>query len=108
MNNGDGTFEDQSYESGYAVNKDGREIANMGTAEVGLGFIKGGFDLPVLILENRRFADRGLDGIQNCGCPPIDRFRALDILQAVIDHPQDSTVGFMPPVSLGRIHMAQI
>ena len=32
MNKGDGTFEDQSYESGYAFNKDGREISNMGIA----------------------------------------------------------------------------
>ena len=32
MNKGDGTFEDVSYESGYALNKDGREIANMGIA----------------------------------------------------------------------------
>jgi len=32
MNKGDGTFEDQSYESGYALNKDGREVANMGIA----------------------------------------------------------------------------
>jgi hypothetical protein len=32
MNKGDGTFEDDSYMSGYALNKDGREIANMGIA----------------------------------------------------------------------------
>jgi len=32
MNKGDGTFEDQSYESGYAVNGSGREVANMGIA----------------------------------------------------------------------------
>jgi hypothetical protein len=32
MNKGDGTFEDQSYESGYALNSDGREVANMGIA----------------------------------------------------------------------------
>jgi hypothetical protein len=32
MNKGDGTFEDQSYESGYALNESGREVANMGIA----------------------------------------------------------------------------
>ena len=32
MNKGDGTFEDESYISGYALNKDGREVANMGIA----------------------------------------------------------------------------
>ena len=32
INNGDGTFEDQSYVSGFALNKDGREIASMGLA----------------------------------------------------------------------------
>ena len=32
MNKGDGTFEDQSYSSGYALNGSGREIANMGIA----------------------------------------------------------------------------
>lgn len=32
INKGDGTFEDDSYMSGYALNKDGREIANMGIA----------------------------------------------------------------------------
>jgi hypothetical protein len=32
MNKGNGTFEDQSYESGYALNGSGREIANMGIA----------------------------------------------------------------------------
>ena len=32
MNKGDGTFEDQSYESGYALNASGREISNMGIA----------------------------------------------------------------------------
>ena len=32
MNKGDGTFEDDSYVSGYALNEDGREIANMGIA----------------------------------------------------------------------------
>jgi enediyne biosynthesis protein E4 len=32
MNKGDGTFDDQSYVSGYALNKDGREASNMGIA----------------------------------------------------------------------------
>ena len=32
INKGDGTFEDQSYVSGLALNKDGREIASMGMA----------------------------------------------------------------------------
>jgi hypothetical protein len=32
MNKGNGTFEDQSYESGFALNSDGREAANMGLA----------------------------------------------------------------------------
>jgi hypothetical protein len=32
MNKGDGTFEDQSYASGYALNEAGREVANMGIA----------------------------------------------------------------------------
>jgi hypothetical protein len=30
MNKGDGTFEDDSYLSGFALNQDGREVANMG------------------------------------------------------------------------------
>jgi hypothetical protein len=32
INKGDGTFDDASYLSGYALNQDGREIANMGIA----------------------------------------------------------------------------
>jgi hypothetical protein len=32
LNNGDGTFEDASYSSGYALNKEGRETASMGIA----------------------------------------------------------------------------
>jgi hypothetical protein len=32
INKGDGTFEDQGYISGFALNKDGREIASMGIA----------------------------------------------------------------------------
>lgn len=32
INKGDGTFNDQSYLSGFALNKDGREIASMGIA----------------------------------------------------------------------------
>ncbi len=32
INKGNGTFEDASYESGYALNADGREVANMGIA----------------------------------------------------------------------------
>jgi enediyne biosynthesis protein E4 len=32
LNKGDGTFEDASYTSGYAVNEAGREVANMGIA----------------------------------------------------------------------------
>jgi hypothetical protein len=32
MNKGDGTFEDMSYMSGYALNESGREVANMGIA----------------------------------------------------------------------------
>ncbi|MGC9197999.1 MAG: CRTAC1 family protein [Acidobacteriaceae bacterium] len=32
INKGDGTFEDDSYLSGYALNADGREVANMGIA----------------------------------------------------------------------------
>jgi hypothetical protein len=32
MNKGDGTFEDDSYMSGFALNEDGREVANMGLA----------------------------------------------------------------------------
>jgi hypothetical protein len=31
-NNGDGTFSDESYLSGFALNKDGREVASMGVA----------------------------------------------------------------------------
>jgi hypothetical protein len=33
INKGDGTFEDRSYFSGFALNSDGREIASMGIAE---------------------------------------------------------------------------
>ena len=32
LNKGDGTFEDQSYMSGYALNGEGREVSNMGIA----------------------------------------------------------------------------
>ena len=32
LNKGDGTFEDASYLSGYALNEEGREVANMGIA----------------------------------------------------------------------------
>jgi hypothetical protein len=32
INKGDGTFDDQSFESGFALNADGREAANMGLA----------------------------------------------------------------------------
>jgi hypothetical protein len=32
INNGDGTFSDQSYSNGFALNSDGREVANMGIA----------------------------------------------------------------------------
>jgi hypothetical protein len=32
INKGDGTFDDQSYVSGFALNRDGREIASMGLA----------------------------------------------------------------------------
>ena len=32
INKGDGTFDDQSYVSGFGLNKDGREIASMGIA----------------------------------------------------------------------------
>lgn len=32
INKGDGTFEDDSYASGYALNQDGRELSNMGIA----------------------------------------------------------------------------
>jgi enediyne biosynthesis protein E4 len=32
INKGNGTFDDQGYESGFALNKDGREIASMGIA----------------------------------------------------------------------------
>ncbi|HEY2859723.1 MAG TPA: CRTAC1 family protein [Terracidiphilus sp.] len=33
LNKGDGTFDDDAYVSGFALNKDGREIASMGIAE---------------------------------------------------------------------------
>jgi len=32
LNKGNGTFEDDSYASGFALNQDGREVANMGLA----------------------------------------------------------------------------
>ena len=32
LNKGDGTFDDESYASGFALNKDGRELASMGIA----------------------------------------------------------------------------
>ena len=32
INKGNGTFEDDSYASGYALNQDGRETASMGIA----------------------------------------------------------------------------
>ncbi len=46
INKGDGTFEDQSYVSGFALNKEGREIASMGLA-VGDTQNKGLLDLLV-------------------------------------------------------------
>jgi hypothetical protein len=46
INKGDGTFEDQSYVSGFALNKEGREIASMGLA-VGDTRNKGMLDLLV-------------------------------------------------------------
>ena len=46
LNKGDGTFEDASYVSGFALNKDGREIASMGLA-VGDTRNKGLLDLLV-------------------------------------------------------------
>jgi enediyne biosynthesis protein E4 len=46
INKGDGTFEDQSYVSGFALNKDGREIASMGLA-VGDYMNNGWLDLLV-------------------------------------------------------------
>jgi hypothetical protein len=45
-NKGDGTFEDQSYPSGFALNKDGREVAGMGIA-VGDYLNNGRLDLLV-------------------------------------------------------------
>ena len=47
-NNGDGTFEDDSYISGFAVNKDGREIASMGMA---LGDYRNNGMLDILITD---------------------------------------------------------
>jgi hypothetical protein len=46
INKGDGTFEDESYTSGFALNKEGREIASMGLA-VGDTQNKGLLDLLV-------------------------------------------------------------
>ena len=61
MNKGDGTFEDQSYMSGYALNKDGREIANMGIA---VGDYENNGHLSVV---NTSFGDDYLVLFQNDG-----------------------------------------
>jgi hypothetical protein len=50
-NKGDGTFEDQSYSSGFALNKDGREVAGMGIA-VGDYLNNGRVDLLVTDFED--------------------------------------------------------
>jgi hypothetical protein len=48
INKGDGTFEDQSYVSGLALNKDGREIASMGMA---VGDYRNNGRLDVLVTD---------------------------------------------------------
>ncbi len=51
LNKGDGTFEDVSYASGYALNQDGREIASMG---IGIGDYE---NSGLLDLINTDFSD---------------------------------------------------
>src|ERR1039458_6105109 len=81
---------------------------DLGSAEVGLEFIERGVDLPALVIKGSQFPGRSLGGIEDGGRQAIDRLRALDTLQAIVDHPQDLSVAFVPPVSLRRIHVAQI
>lgn len=87
---------------GFAAQRD------PGTAQVGLEFVKGGFYLPTLMIESCQFVGWGLARIEDGGGQTIDGLSTLDSLQAVIDHPQNYTVGLVPPVSFGWVHAAQI
>jgi enediyne biosynthesis protein E4 len=51
INKGDGTFEDQSYPSGYALNREGRETASMG---IGVGDYRNNGQLDIF---NTTFSD---------------------------------------------------
>ena len=64
INKGDGTFEDQSYVSGFALNKDGREIASMGLA-VGDYDNNGLLDLLVMDFSDDFKALYHNDGMDN-------------------------------------------
>ncbi len=68
INKGDGTFEDQSYVSGFALNKDGREIASMGLA-VG-DYMNNGF-LDLLVTD---FSDDFKALYRNDGEPGVASF----------------------------------
>ncbi len=64
INKGDGTFDDQSYISGFALNKDGREIASMGLA-VGDYMNNGLLDLLVTDFSDDFKALYHNDGVPN-------------------------------------------
>ncbi len=66
---------------------------------MGLESVKHSFDLPALMIESCQLVGRGLGGIEDGGCQSINRFGILDSLKAIIDYPQELSIGFVPSLA---------
>ena len=58
--------------------------------------------------EKSRLDGRSLCGVKDSSGEPIDGLGIGDAFEPVIDHPHWQAVGFVPPISFRRIHVAEI
>jgi hypothetical protein len=54
---------------------------DLGTAQMRLEFVQGGFYLPALVVKRRQFFGRSLGGVQDGGNRPVNRLSVFDVLQ---------------------------
>jgi len=77
-------------------------------AQMGFEFIKRGLDFPSLMVESRPFFCRGSFGIEDCCQKPVDIFSAVNAIETIVDDADRNALGFMAPLLLGWIDMADV
>ena len=81
---------------------------DLGSAQMGLEFIEGRFNLPSFMVKGGQFFGRCFPGIQNRGNESIDRFRIGHALQGILDDTDFNGISVVTPIFLCLIDSAQV